>query len=191
VLTDPEDRMERRENRMAADQVRAVALIAAAVARIGTGTPPAQLMSEAGQYVPWITRPPAGMFFTITIEGDTEMPLTVDSANAVAILSFTDDHGDAVAPPAGALAVATSSDTAVLTVGAGVAGADANGVANIQFPLTGVAEGSSTLSVTATAADGSPLLGPDGVTPIPAPEPVAVTVSPGAAAAEVFTVPGA
>jgi hypothetical protein len=180
-----------RESRMAADQVRAVALIAAAVARIGTGTPPAQLMSEAAQYVPWITRPPAGMQFTITIEGDPEMPLTVDSANAVAILSFTDDHGDAVAPPAGATAVATSDNPAALTVGAGVAGADASGVANIQFPLTAVAEGVANLSVTATAADGSPLLGPDGVTPIPAPAPVAVTVNPGAPAAEVFTVPGA
>jgi hypothetical protein len=132
---------------------------------------------------------PAKMLFTIT-EGDPEMPLTVDSVNAVAILSFEDDHGDAVAPPAGALATATSSDTAVLTVGAAVAGADANGVANIQFPLTEVTTGTSTLSVAATDANGSPLLGPDGATPIPAPAPVVVTVSPGAAAAEVFTVPG-
>ena len=31
---------------------------------------------------------PARMLFTIAIEGDPEMPLTVDSANAVAILSF-------------------------------------------------------------------------------------------------------
>ena len=50
------------------------------------------------------------------------------------------------APPAGALATATSANTAVLTVGAGVAGTDANGVANIQFPLTEVAEGTSDLS---------------------------------------------
>jgi hypothetical protein len=132
---------------------------------------------------------PAKMLFTIT-EGDPEMPLTVDSVNAVAILSFEDDHGDAVAPPAGALATATSSDTAVLTVGAAVAGADANGVANIQFPLAEVAEGTSTLSVVATDANGNPLLGPDGATPIPAPAPVVVTVNPGAPAAEVFTVPG-
>ena len=84
---------------------------------------------------------PARMF--LTIEGDSEMPLTVDSTNAVAILSFEDDHGDAVAPPSGALATATSDNTAVLTVGAAVAGADANGIANIQFPLTEVAEGTS------------------------------------------------
>ena len=171
------------------DQVRAVSLAIAAIARIGTGTPPAQLMSEAAQYVTWITRPPAAMLFTTAIEGDPEM-LTVDSANAVAILSFEDDHGDPVAPPAGVLATATSSDIAVLTVGAAVAGADANGVANIQFPLLEVAEGTSTLTVAATDASGAPLLGPDGVTPIPAPEPVVVTVAPGAPAAEVFTVPG-
>ena len=42
----------------------------------------------------------------------------------------------------------------------------------------------------ATDASGNPLLGPDGVTPIPAPAPVVVTVNPGAPAAEVFTVPG-
>lgn len=118
------------------------------------------------------------------------MPLTVDSVNAVAILSFTDDHGDAVAPPAGALATATSSDTTILTVGDAVAGVDANGVANIQFSLAEVAEGTSTLSVTATDASSNPLLGPDGVTPIPDPAPVVVTVNPGAPAAEVFTVPG-
>jgi hypothetical protein len=133
---------------------------------------------------------PAPARMSLTIEGDTEMPLTVDSVNAVAILSFEDDHGDAVAPPAGALATATSSDTAVLTVGASVAGTDANGVANIQFPLTEVAEGTSSLSVIATDANGNPLLGPDGATPIPAPAAVVVTVNPGAPAAEVFTVPG-
>ena len=180
--------MDDREARAAADLVRIAALLITAIARIGTGTPPAQLMSEAALYVPWITRPPARMLFTI--EGDTDMPLTVDSVNAVAILAFEDDHGDAVAPPEGALATATSSDTAVLTVGAAVAGADANGVANIQFPLTEVIAGVSTLSVTATDANGNPLLGPDGITPIPAPAPVDVTVNPGAPAAEVFTVPG-
>ena len=137
-----------------------------------------------------LARTPARMLLTITLEGDQEMPLTVDSVNSVAILSFEDDHGDAVAPPAGALATATSSDTAVLTAGASVAGTDANGVANIQFPLTEVAEGTSSLSVAATDANGNPLLGPDGATPIPAPAPVVVTVNPGAPAAEVFTVPG-
>jgi len=118
------------------------------------------------------------------------MPLTVDSANSVAVLSFTDDHGDAVAPPAGALATAASDTPSVLTVGAAVAGADANSVPNIQFPLTEVIAGTATLSVTVTDANGNPLLGPDGATPIAVPAPVLVTVNPGAAADEVFTVPG-
>jgi hypothetical protein len=183
--------MDDRENRMPAEQVRAVALIAAAIARIGTGTPPGQLMSEAAQYVTWITRPPARMFFAIATEGDQEMPLTIDSANAVAILSFEDREEEAVAPPAGVLATATSDTPAVMTVGAAVAGADANGVPNIQFPLAEVTAGTATLSVVTTDASGNPLLGPDGVTPIPAPDPVVVTVTPGAPAAEIFTVPGA
>jgi hypothetical protein len=181
--------MDDRENRAAADQVRIAALIIAAIARIGTNASAAELTSVAGPLIPWITRPPASMSLTIITEGDA-MPLTVDSANAVAVLSFTDDHNDPVAPPAGALAVATSSDTAVLTVGAAVGGADANGIPNIQFPLAEVAQGTSDLSVVSTDASGNPLLGPDGVTPIPAPAPVTVTVTPGAPAAEVFTVPG-
>ena len=182
--------MDDRERRTAAEQVRIAALAIAAIARIGTGTPPAQLMSEAAQYVPWITRPPAWMLLSIATEGEPEMPLTVDSVNAVAVLSFTDDHSDAVAPPAGALAVATSSDTAVLTVGAAVAGADAtvSRTCSSRWPRSPRAP--PRCPSTTTDADGSPLLGPDGVTPIPAPDPVVVTVTPGAPAAEVFTVPG-
>jgi hypothetical protein len=167
---------------------RAVALIAAAIARIGTNASPAQLMSVAEPLIPWITRPPAKMVFRAP-EGDP-MPLTVDSTNSVAVLSFTDDHDDAVAPPAGTLATATSDTPAVMTVGAAVPGTDANGVANIQFPLSEVTEGTATLSAVATDANGNALLGPDGVTPIAAPAPVLVTVSPGAPADEVFTVAG-
>jgi hypothetical protein len=118
------------------------------------------------------------------------MPLTVDSVNSVAVLGFEDDHGDAVAPPAGALATAVSDTPAVMTVGPAAPGLDANGIATITFPLTEVTAGVANLSVTTTDANGNPLLGPDGVTPIPAPAPVAVTVTPGAPAAEVFTVPG-
>ena len=187
---DERDDRDDREHRAAADRIRIAALIIAAIARIGTGTPPAQLMSEAEQYVPWITRPPAAMLFAIAIEGDPEMPLTIDSANAVAVLSFEDRENEAVAPPAGALSTATSDNPAVLTVGAAVAGADANGVPNIQFPLAEVTAGTANLSVVSTDASGNPLLGPDGVTPIPDPAPVQVTVTPGAPAAEVFTVPG-
>ena len=133
---------------------------------------PREVIKIAEVFTGFLAGPaPARMQFTITLEGDPQMPITVDSANAVAILSFTDDHGDAVAPPDGALATATSDNPAVLTVGASVAGADANGIANIQFPLSEVAEGVANLSVDATDANGNPLLGPDGVTPIPAPAP--------------------
>ena len=152
----------------------------------GIGAQNDQILANQQKLYDRLVRPAAAMFLTI---GDP-MSLTVDSVNAVAVLSFEDDHNDAVAPPAGAVATATSSDTAVMTVGAAVAGADANGVANLQFPLAEVSAGTSTLCVTTTDASGNPLLGPDGVTPIPVPAPVVVTVNPGAAAAEVFTVPG-
>jgi hypothetical protein len=176
--------MDDREAR--ADRVRVSALIVAAIARIGTNTPPARLMAEAVQYIPWITRPPARMSFAI--EGDP-MSLNVDSTNSLAVLSFEDDHEEAVAAPEGVLSTATSSDPTIMTVGAAVPGVDANGVATVTFPLTEVASGSATLSVTSTDASGNPLLGPDGVTPIADPDPVVVTVAVGAAASEVFTVP--
>ena len=82
--------MDERERRVAADQIRIAALVIAAIARIGTNASAAELMSVAGPLIPWITRPPARMFFTIAIEGDPEMPLTIDSVNAVAVLSFED-----------------------------------------------------------------------------------------------------
>jgi hypothetical protein len=167
---------------------RSVSLLAAVIARIGTGTAPAQLMAEAAQYVPWITRPPAHM--SLAIKGDLPMPLNVDSLNAVAVLSFTDDHEDAVAPPDGTLSTAVSDNTDVLMVGPATAGTDANGVPVITFALTEGIAGAANLSVTSTDANGNALLGPDGVTPIPDPSPVAVTVNPGAAAAEKFTVAG-
>jgi len=164
-----------------------------AAARIHTGhwdLPPQALVDYARQLVPALTGTTAPARMYLQLKGDS-MPLTVDSQNAVAVLSFTDDHGDAVPPPDGATATATSSNTSVLNVGPAQAGTDAtSGVATIEFPLSEVAEGTSTLSVHATASDGSPLLGPDGSTPISDPAPVDVTVNPGAAASEVFTVPG-
>ena len=84
-----------------------------------TGAQNDQILANQRKLYGALIGPPAAMH--LAIKGDT-MPLTVDSVNAVAILSFEDDHGDAVAPPAGALATVTSSDTAVLTVGASVAG---------------------------------------------------------------------
>jgi hypothetical protein len=159
--------------------------IDARLARIGAQND--QIIAQNTRILRWLTRSPARM--SLAIEG-VPMPLTVDSVNAVAVLAFEDDHGDAVSAPSGALATATSSDTDVLTVGAAVPGTDANGNATITFPLTEVAMGTSSLSVVATDANGNPLLGPDGVTPIPAPAAVEVTVNPGAPAEEVFTVPG-
>lgn len=165
-----------------------------AAARVHAGhwdLPPQRLTDYARQLVSALTGSTAPAHMSLKIKGDP-MPLTVDSANSVAVLSFTDDHGDAVPPPDGATATATSSNTGVLNVGPGQPGTDAtSGVATVEFPLTEVAEGTSTLSVHATASDGSPLLGPDGATPISDPAPVDVTVNPGAAADEVFTVPGA
>jgi hypothetical protein len=164
----------------------------AAAARVHTGhwdLTPQRLADYARQLVPALTGSTAPAHMHLKIKGDL-MPLTVDSANAVAVLSFTDDHGDAVPPPDGATAVASSSDTSILNVGDATAASDANGVGTLQFPLTEVAEGTAQLSVHATASDGSPLLGPDGATPISDPAPVSVTVNPGAAADEVFTVPG-
>ena len=153
--------------------------------------PPLDRVTQtADRFLAYLLTPLPAARMCFYVEGDQTLPLTVDSANSVAVLAFEDDHGDAVPAPAGTLATATSSDTAVLTVGAAVPGTDANGNATITFPLTEVSEGTSSLSVVATDANGNPLLGPDGVTPIPAPAAVTVTVNPGAAAAEVFTVPG-
>ena len=60
------------------------------------------------------------------------MPLTVD-ANAVAILSFEPTaRTDAVAPPAARSQSPPPTTPPILTVVAAVAGADANGIANIQ-----------------------------------------------------------
>lgn len=164
-----------------------------AAARVHTGhwdLPPRELADYARQLVPVLTGATAPARMHLKIKG-TPMPLTVDSANAVAVLSFTDDHGDAVPPPDGVAAAASSSNTGVLSVGPAQPGTDAtSGVATIEFPLSEVAQGVSTLSVHATASDGSPLLGPDGATPIADPAPVDVTVTPGAAADEVFSVPG-
>jgi hypothetical protein len=181
----------RYDPRVDAQAIRAAALIVAALSQDQGAVPPSDLMVAAEQYIPWITGAvtPGPARMVLTVEGDPM--LNVDSVNEKAVLSFADDKNDPVPPPDGTQATATSSDTGVLTVGAATPGTDANGVPTIEFPLTAVAEGTATLSAHATAADGSPLLGPDGTTPIPDPDPVQVTVNPGAAAAERFTVPDA
>lgn len=166
-------------------QVRAAALIAAALNHSGQGLDAGVLAGLADQLVPYI----AGAARMTLLLGGT-VPLNINSVNATADLEFEDTAGDKVAPPAGTVAVATSSNPAVLGVGAQAAGTDANGVPIITFPLTAASAGTATLSVHCTDAAGNPLLGPSG-TAIPDAAPVTVTVNPGAAAAEVFTVPGA
>ena len=169
---------------------RAAALLAAALSHLGHGLPAADLTADADWFTGWITGRRAALA-TLTLKGDP-MPLSIDSIGAKAVLLFTDRLGDPVAPPDGTLALATSSDTGVLTVGAAVPGTDpGSGAATIEFPLAEMSAGTSTLTVHATNADGSPLLGPDAVTPITDAAPVDVTVNPGAPAAERFTVPGA
>jgi hypothetical protein len=135
---------------------------------------------------------PVAVAAVLTIEGDP-MPLTIDSVNAQAVLTFEDRDGDPVPAPSGAVSTATSDNTAVLVVGAETAGTDANGNPAVLFPLTEVSAGTANLSVASTDASGNALTytGPDGTTAnIADPAPIAVTVNPGAAAQEVFTVPG-
>lgn len=171
--------------------VRLAALGVAAEVHQGRETPVPVLTAYAELLVAWLGAVGGGAAsMVLSLRGDP-MPLNVDSVNAKAVLAFEDDHGDAVPPPPGTRAVASSSDAGVLGVGDGEDGADSGGVTVIDFPLTAVSAGTCTLSVTVTGPDGGPLLGPDGVTPIPPAAPVEVTVNPGAAAAERFSVPDA
>lgn len=96
--------------------------------------------------------------------------LTVDTANAQATLEYVDDKGDTNAvAPAGTVATFTSDNPAALTIDA------TSGAISI------VGEGVSNVGVTLADASGNPLLEADGVTPWTTPDPVAVTVDPGAA----------
>src|ERR1039457_6578998 len=60
----------------------------------GIGAQNDQVLANQQKLYDRLVRPAAAMFLTI---GDP-MSLTVDSVNAVAVLSFEDDHNDAVAP---------------------------------------------------------------------------------------------
>jgi hypothetical protein len=102
--------------------------------------------------------------------------ITVDTDNATATVAFEDDHGDPTSPPAGA-SVSFSSDTpSVLTIET-----DANNP--WQGDITPVSEGTANISATLSGAFLA-----DGVTPIPNPSPVAVTVGAGPAAEATLTV---
>lgn len=117
-------------------------------------------------------------------QGD-QMPgaINVDTTNETVTLSFVDDHGDtdAAAPvsPSGNPIVVTfvSDNTAVVTVAP-----DATNP--LVGDITTVAEGVANVSATIANDDGTPVLEADGVTPFPAPDAVALTVSAGAAVGE-------
>lgn len=107
--------------------------------------------------------------------------ITVDTDNETATLAFEDDHNDVVDAPASAsgaaLAVTWASDNpAVATV--------ANDATNpLVGDITPVSASDVPVNISATVeyADGTPVLEADGVTPIPAPASVAVTVGVGPA----------
>lgn len=102
--------------------------------------------------------------------------INVDTTNETVSIGFVDDKGDTdAAAPDGAVVAYTSDNEAVATVDP-TSGA-----------ITPVAEGTANIGATLTAADGSPLLEADGVTPFPAPATVAVTVSAGAAVGDALT----
>lgn len=101
--------------------------------------------------------------------------ISVDSTTATLSLSFVDDKGDVAVAPDGATVAYASDNAAVATVDA------------TTGKITEVLAGTFNASATVTNADGTPTLEPDGVTPF-SPAAVNITVTPGAAAADVFTV---
>lgn len=112
----------------------------------------------------------------------SSIDISVDDTSAIAVLTFEDDHGDRTNPPLSADGVTpavvayTSDNTAVATVDPSTGA------------LTEVSAGTVNIGATVNdASTGQPVLEPDGVTPF-APSPVNVTVTPGVAATDVFTV---
>jgi hypothetical protein len=110
--------------------------------------------------------------------GGSWMPGTidVDTTNETATLSFVDDKGNATPAPASAVVTFSSDNPAVATVTS-----DPNNP--LVADITPVAPGSCNIGVTVAGA-----MEADGVTPIPNPDPVALTVNPGAAAGEQLVV---
>lgn len=103
--------------------------------------------------------------------------IDVDTANEIAKLTFVDSHGNETPVPAGATITFSTSDPNVLSA-----------TSTVDFPqianLTPVGTpGNVDVSV---AVDGA--FEPDGVTPIPIPDPVTITVTPGAAVGERLSV---
>jgi hypothetical protein len=128
--------------------------------------------------------PAKATFQLDSTNGDNIMGITVDSVNEALILAFEDDHGDAVDAPEGVLVTFAIEDESIATVTTGAAEVDPGGSGTqvIPGPLTILTEGTTQANVSFTNADGMPVLGPDGVTPISPPAAVTITVNPGAPA---------
>lgn len=102
--------------------------------------------------------------------------ITVDTTNETATLTFVDDKGNETPAPAGATVTFASSDPNVATVASDPANPTVGAI-------TPVGVGSADISVTVDGA-----MEADGVTPIPSPDAVTLTVDPGAAAGERLSV---
>lgn len=102
--------------------------------------------------------------------------INVDTTNETVTLSFVDDHGNETPAPASATVTFSSDNPSVATVSS-----------DASNPLVGdiapVAPGDCNIGVTVDGA-----MEPDGVTPIPNPDPVALHVDPGAPAGERLSV---
>jgi len=101
--------------------------------------------------------------------------IDVDTTNETATVSFVDDKGNETTAPAGAVVTFASDDEAVATIAA-------NPDDQLVGTITPVAPGSANISVLVTGA-----LEADGITPIASPDPVTLTVNPGAATGERLT----
>jgi hypothetical protein len=105
----------------------------------------------------------------LTIGSNMPGTITVDTTNETVVVDFVDDKGDVAVAPSGATVVYSSDTPTVVTVAT-----DATNP--LQGDITVVAEGTANISAVLSNA-----LEADGVTEIPDPAPVAVTVTAGAA----------
>ena len=116
----------------------------------------------------------------LKIEGSTlPATLNVDQTGTVE-LKFVDDKGNETPVPAGATINFVSDNESVATVV----------VPDPSAPNKGVLTPTGTPGDCNVSADTPGAMEPDGTTPIPAPDPVAVHVDPGAPVGEQFTVTG-
>lgn len=139
---------------------------------------------EAAQQPP----PNPGITGVLTVQGgQSPMALTVDDKTGALVLSFEDDHGDAVSPPpgdgSGLVVTITSDNPAVCTVGAAAPSVDAAGNVTYAAPAAPVAEGSFNAGAVVANQSGAELFDADGTTVFVQPSSIAVPVSAGQAAA--------